>query len=172
MITIEQPAMVWNCIQDWYIPDYKMQNSYQVDKNTKPYDIISNTESVALGFSGSKIKNLIINSHGSPGKIYAGTGIEIKEAEFFKRLAGKVETIWIIACNVAYIEWKSDGSIIHDGNMFISAISQYAMCKVKASTAIQKGNPFIKFGQIDDWEGDVYTYYNGAVIEFNGKKVN
>ena len=47
------------------------------------------------------LRCVVFNSHGWPGKLGIGTGITPPQANLFKVLSGKVNTIFIVACEVA-----------------------------------------------------------------------
>ena len=103
------------------------------------------------------LRCVVFNSHGWPGELGIGTGITPPQASLFKVLSGKVNTIFIVACEVAEI-----GSTNFDGNLFCGAIAKASGATVFCSTALQ--SPYLypiiglPFGSIDEYEGIVYRY--------------
>ena len=67
-------------------PDYKMYNSWKVSASDPPAFMISQIASIAAGLSTKKWETVIFNSHGSPGKIHIGTGIDMSHAALFSKL--------------------------------------------------------------------------------------
>ena len=156
MFEIPQPSMVLNS-HDVPPPDYKMWNSYKVAEDTSPEHMIGWTATVAKGARGG-LRCLIINSHAVPGEIQIGTGITLDDAPVFRSLKGLVNTIFIVACEVA--QTGSGGRL--DGNLMCGAIAKAAGATVFCSTALQSTYIFAAFGiadgLIDEYEGTILKY--------------
>jgi hypothetical protein len=137
-------------------PDYKMWNTYKVSADTTPNHMLGWTAKVAGDVPGG-LRCVVFNSHGGPGKLGIGTGITPVQANLFKVLSGKVNTIFIVACEVAQI-----GSTSFDGNLFCGAIAKASGATVFCSTALQRTYLYpiigLSFGCIDEYEGIVYRY--------------
>jgi hypothetical protein len=156
MFDIPQPSMVLNS-HDVPPPDYQMWNSYKVAADTTPEHMMGWTAAVAKDVKGG-LRCLVINCHGAPGRLSIGTGIGIREAPAFKSLKGKVNTIFIVACEIAAIEGKG----LLDGNMMCGAIAKASGATVFCSTALQSTGLYdligLPSGTIDEYEGTVFRY--------------
>lgn len=155
MFNLPQPSMALNS-HDVPPPDYKMWNTYKVSANTTPEHMLGWIAKVAGDVRGG-LRCVVFNSHGSPGKLHIGTGITPPLAHLFTVLSGKVNTIFIVACEVAQI-----GSTSFDGNLFCGAIAKASGATVFCSTALQSTGGYaiigLPFGCIDEYEGIVYRY--------------
>lgn len=156
MFEIPQPSMALNS-HDVPAPDYRMWNTYKVAKDTSPGHMLGWTSAVARGAAGG-LRCLVINSHGSPGRLHIGTGIDRSQANTFRLLKGMVNTIFIVACEIAAIGGK--GCL--DGNMMCGAIAQASGATVFCSTALQSTGLYtylsLPIGTIDEYEGTVLQY--------------
>ena len=99
MFNLPQPSMALNS-HDVPPPDYKMWNTYKVSADTTPDHMLGWTAKVAGDVRGG-LRCVVFNSHRWPGKLGIGTGITPPQANLFKVLSGKVNTIFIVACEVA-----------------------------------------------------------------------
>ncbi|MBI1748670.1 MAG: hypothetical protein HYR55_19105 [Acidobacteria bacterium] len=155
MFNLPQPSMALNS-HDVPPPDYQMYNTYKVSADTAPEHMLGWTAKVGENVRGG-LRCVVFNSHGSPGKLHIGTGITPPMANLFKVLNGKVNTIFIVACEVAQI-----GATSFDGNLFCGAIAKASGATVFCSTALQSTGGYaiigLPFGQIDEYEGIVYRY--------------
>ena len=156
MIKIPQPAMAINA-DDSPGPKYKMWNTRFVTRKDDPMWIMRNAAAVAKAAKGGKLHALVINCHGSSGRLGLGTGIHRDNTDVFAELKGLVGDIYIIACETAYISGPRSST---DGNLFCGQIAKAAGAFVYASTASQNTGlwPAIPYGYIDGYEGAVYRY--------------
>jgi hypothetical protein len=156
MFDIPQPSMVLNS-HDVPPPDYQMWNSYKVAADTTPDHMIGWTAAVAKSVNRG-LRCLVINCHGVPGELQIGTGIVLSEAAAFRALKGLVNTIFIVACEVAAIQGR--GPL--DGNLLCGAIAKAAGATVFCSTALQSTGLYtligLPSGTIDEYEGTVLRY--------------
>lgn len=156
MFEIPQPSMALNS-HDVPPPDYMMWNTYKVSASTSVENMIGWSATVAKGVSGG-LKCLIINCHGSPGRLHIGTGISLRDAPVFGALKGRVNTIFIVACQIA--QTGSGGAL--DGNLMCGAIAKAAGATVFCSTALQTTGLFtvigLQDGTIDEYEGTILKY--------------
>jgi hypothetical protein len=160
MIKATFPHMVLNSDD---VPDvrYKMWNTGTVPKSKSVWQIADWVRTIAESAPDKYLQTLVINAHGSPGKIHIGQGIDLISVEELRPMKGLVERIWIVACKVARI--KEAGSIT-DGNYFCYRLAQLTGAYVTAGSATQEGIHNFRFfdeipyGYIDDWEGTVYTW--------------
>jgi hypothetical protein len=168
MITIEQPAMVLNANATPAIARYQMWNSWDVQGTHSPQHIIEWVASVAANAAGQKLKNLVIQCHGAPGFIGIGQGFSRANVNLFSGLAGKVDKIWIVACQPALISTAScapSAFCSTDGNLFISEMAKSAQCYVVAPTETQWNlAQTYQFGVIPSYEGLVLCYGPGGNI--------
>lgn len=82
-----------------------------------------------------KLKDLVINCHGGPGKLYLGRqGISIQDVEHFRVLNGLVERVFLDACNVA-----EPGKGIDNGLEFCSRLAKTIGCLLFAPMHLQAG---------------------------------
>ncbi len=161
MFKLPQPSMALNS-HDVPPPDYKMDNSYKVSADTAPEHMLGWTAKVAEGLSGG-LRCVVINSHGSPGKLHIGTGITPASVNVFNLLNGKVNTIFLVACEVASSgDGNGCGPGLFDGNLFCGAIAKACGATVFCSTALQSTGAYtvigLPAGHIDEYEGSVYRY--------------
>src|SRR4051794_12556956 len=84
-------------------PDYRMWNTYKVDQNHSPAHIAGWSSVVAAGSPAGKLKSMVLNSHGSPGRLHIGTGFGLADAAQFSKVNGLVHSIFIVACQIAMI---------------------------------------------------------------------
>ena len=136
-------------------PHYKMWNTWEIPASEDPNHILGWASAVAKGASGGKLNALVFNSHGSPAHLYMGTGIGWPQVASFSMLAGLVDEIYIIACQV--VSFTGAG----DGNLWCGAIAKAAKAMVYASNAKQSTGlwPWIPYGNIDGYEGKVWRWY-------------
>jgi hypothetical protein len=107
MITIPQPAMVLNA-ENAPGPHYKMTNSMEVPAGDTPDHYLGWAAIVAKGFTGGKMKALVLNCHGRPAHLGLGLGIGWTEVPLFeKHLKGLVDDLWIVACSVVSFSGSS-----------------------------------------------------------------
>jgi hypothetical protein len=159
MITIEQPAMVLNAV-DPTLPRFQMWNTWDISYAESPEHIINWVAQVAKGVPTGKLKNVIFQCHGLPGKINIGTGLGREHVHLFQRWRGLVNKIWIVACETAFMPPGSTiTSFSNDGHSLISEIARAARCYVVAATELQYfNNRTYPFGVIDSFEGLVLSY--------------
>ncbi len=166
MIKIPQPAMALNA-DDVPGPDYKMWNTRKVTRKDDARWLMRNVASVARSTSTGRLKALVINCHASAASLGLGTGISRGNTDVFDELKGLVDEIYIVACEVAYINGPGTGT---DGNLFTCAVAKNSGAYVYASTASQNTGiwPAIPFGYIDGFEGKVYKYKPDGSVELTG----
>lgn len=154
MFHLPQPSMALNS-HDVPPPDYHMFNTYKVSAETSPQHMLGWAARVATDVGGG-LRCLVINSHGSPGKLHIGTGI--RDAWPFGALSGKVTAIFIVACQIV----DFGGGTFDDGNLFCGAVAKASGATVFCSTALQTTGAYwligLPFGAIDEYEGTVYRY--------------
>ena len=102
MITLEKPHMAINSADIG--ARYQMWNTWSFVAETETREkIIKWVATVAKGAPGGKLKNLVINSHGTPAHIGIGQGFGKGDVKLFSRWAGLVDKIWLSVCSVASI---------------------------------------------------------------------
>lgn len=162
MITIEQPAMALNAAD--ITRRYQMWNTWNLSPAETVPHIFDWVGTVADGAQGNKLRNLVINCHGAPGMLQLGVGgLWRSNVAWFERWRGKIDKIWLTACQPGFIQGPGSAS---DGNLFVGEIAKAAQCYVVASTETQwfTTNRVYPFGQIDSYEGLVLSYSpDGAV---------
>jgi hypothetical protein len=160
MFVLEQPSMALN---DWRAPKGTkviMQITRTVMPDESISSILGSVVSEAKALPDGKMKNLILNCHGTPGSLQMGCGIDRNLTDRFRMLVvdGKpiVDTIYLKACLVARIDGPGSQT---DGNLFCCEIAKNAQCKVVASTTEQvRGWYPLAYGQLDRFEGTVLVY--------------
>jgi hypothetical protein len=153
LINIPQPAMGLNAF-NVPGPHYKMWNTWEIS-GTEPVDhILDWTATVAKGCADGRLKALVINCHGSPAHLHLGAGIGWTEIPLFAKLNGRVNSIWIVACQV--VSFTGPG----DGNLFCGAMAKNSGAYVYASNKKQTTGlwPSVPYGAIDGYEGTVWRW--------------
>lgn len=163
MIKLEQPALA---LHSFDVPGYKyrMQFTEHLPSNTTVQNVTVKILSYAEQTANNYLRNVVINCHGSPGELHIGAGATINRNNLsLMRLLNfkgqKVETIWIVACQVAGYHQ----SIVKLGSYFCSELAKAAGCFVVAADRMQYVNPrfYIPLGlknHIDNYEGVVYRW--------------
>ncbi len=138
--------------------DYRLQMQYNfsIPPSESRGRIIGRVLDAADEDENGILKNVVICCHGSPAHLHIGLGFGRSQVEDFEYWAGKVEKIWIIACNVARIR-EPNG--MRDGNLFCSEIARYARCYVLAPTEVQTNRyGLYPFGELPNYEGLLLGY--------------
>lgn len=150
-IAVPFPHMVLNA-HDVPPPDYDMFNSWKVAQSESVDHMLDWIATVAKGAPNGKLATLIFNSHGQPGKILIGQGIDLNSLKSFSKLKGLVLQIWIIACTVS----KGSGF----GRIFCGDMAKASGAYVTAAVRNQSTGQTAKFpyGMVDEWEGEVYMF--------------
>lgn len=140
-------------------PDYRMDETVKMTPTTTAHDVISHILTAVSNTSDLKLKNVVINCHGSPGVVHLGekTYIRLSDVGLFNLVKGYIETLWITGCQVG------------SGSNFCSQLAVTAQCSVVAADVLQYINPgyYLRlFPQncIDEFEGTAYKW------DSNGKK--
>jgi hypothetical protein len=164
MIKMKQPSLVLHA-ED--VPGYRYKMSTtRVIAKTMPvpgiFDLIADTVDKAPEM---RLNNVILNSHGLPGKIFMGTGITISDTAPFETLKAKdIGCIWIVACLVGATKYKT---WVLDGPAFCSTLAVKTRTFVCAADVIQSVDagfeiysrlPFTPSGNIDRYEGTLTRY--------------
>ena len=154
MITLDQPSMALNA-ENVPGPDYHMWNTWRVSSAEAPAHILDWVATVATTAPGGTLNALVFNCHGSPAHLSLGTGFGWAQIPFFSSLSGLVNDIYLVACEV--VSFSGPG----DGNLFCGAIAKAAQANVYASNATQNTGlwPWIPYGQIDGFEGNVWKWH-------------
>jgi hypothetical protein len=112
MITLEAPHMAINSVD--FSCRYQMWNTWDGITSAEPREhIIAWTAAVARGAPGGKLKNLVINSHGSPAHLIIGQGFDRSNVRLFQDWAGLIDKIWLNACSIGLVS----GTRAADGNI-------------------------------------------------------
>jgi hypothetical protein len=166
MITLEQPSMALNSTEiSW--SEILMENTWRVDRNQTREHIVEWVATVARGFRGGKMKNLIINCHGLPGWVGIGQGFNRTHLGMFTAWQGLVQNIWFVACLVARIPTAAYQTELNtnypgfgtgDGNIFCSELAQNVRCYVVAPTEEQRNRGGYVRGQLPAYEGLLMCY--------------
>lgn len=158
MITLAQPSMALNS-EKITGPDYKMWNSWKVADSTESGHIIGWTRCVADSAPGGRLKAVVFNCHGSAAALGIGQGIFWMDLHLFSQLKGRVDEIYIVACDVVTFTGPNQYGQ-PDGNLFCSSMAKLSGAKVYASDARQHPPLFgdIPFGKIDGFEGRVWCW--------------
>lgn len=166
MVTLDPPHMVINSADFGGKTGYQMWNTWNgVDNKTWRATIIRKVATVARSAPGGKLKNLVLNSHGSPGRIHLGVGFSLYNVKMFADWAGLVEKIWIVACEVATVRRVGTKT---DGNAFCMAFAKAAKAYIVASTNEQIAiNKIYPYGKIDGFEGLALCYAPSGKVSWS-----
>lgn len=135
MITLDAPHMAINSADFKGSTNYQMWNTWSNVANTVSRGrILKHTANVARSAPGGKLKNLVLNCHGSPGRIALGVGFSMPNVKMWAELAGLVDKIWINACELAATRRAGSRT---DGNLFLRELSKAAKAYVVVSTDTQ-----------------------------------
>jgi Domain of unknown function (DUF4347) len=149
-------------------PDYKMWQTYSA-----PAGATVNTLAEYLGeamrtsyeYFGSKLLNIVVNSHGGPGAIYFGGlgSSPIMKADLpalaFLKKGGGAGTIWLVACDAA------TGSSGMDLCQTLAVTTGYQVVAAAATQDVGfwgAWNVSVVRNTIDEFEGEVYGFYAGG----------
>ena len=165
MIKMKQPSLCFNaCDMDW--PRYQMWRTIVGPKHMTPKQLveaITLANFQAIGFAGSSLVNVIINSHGGPGGLNIGgvmTGATMlwDDLGVFSALKPfKIGAIWLVSCRAAQGKF---------GVRFCHTLAQAAGTQVIAADDYQSvanarqavGLALAFYGHIDDFEGTLYSF--------------
>lgn len=177
MIKLEQPALA---LHTHDIPGYKyrMQFTKFLASDATVYNVVTEILLAAKQTTDNFLKNVVINTHGSPGTLHIGTGnvINANNLGIMKLLSmggQKVGTIWIVACQVA----GYSRNIVRLGDYFCSELAKVAGCYVVSADKLQYVNPLVEVFKpkncIDNFEGTVYRWdSNGNAEVFKPNRRN
>ncbi|HMK85953.1 MAG TPA: DUF4347 domain-containing protein [Steroidobacteraceae bacterium] len=163
MIRMIEPSLVINT-HDVPGPLYKMWQTVSAAPGANIgmlLQYIDDAQRVSLETFGYRLINIVINSHGGPGRLYLGglhyRAIDKSDLPMLAPLRGSSSgTIWIVACEIAA------GSA---GQNFCQTLAMTTGYQVVAGTVEQEVGfsdgykmLYIK-NTIDEFEGDVFAFY-------------
>jgi hypothetical protein len=158
MITISQPALALHSSD---VPGfrYQMKTTWNMPPGATAANVVYWISYAVDRSAELRLANVVINTHGGPGKLFVGGGkkppIGIGDVALFSKLRTKdIGTLWLVGCLVA---------IGSSGERFCSQLAAAMGCDVVAANDYQvveqrymKGN--CPFGTIDDFEGAAYRF--------------
>lgn len=160
MIMMEQPSVVFQAHD--VDEDYKMQYTINLHEGATANYVVDRIIEI---HQRTPLRNIIFSSHGNNttvsigGKGQQNVGIQAETLDALTRLKSlNVGTIWLISCNAATGQ---------AGQSFCQAIAKAAGTQVIAAAEGQDvgswdwwhlNNPFCPDGQIDDFEGAVFSF--------------
>ncbi len=160
MIMMEQPSVVFQAFD--VDADYKMQYTINLHQGATANYVVDKIIDI---HQRTPLRNIIFNAHGNSTKVAIGgkeinqPGIEPSTLSAFARLHSlNVGTIWITSCNAATGQ---------SGQSFCQSFAVTAGTQVIAGAALQEVGPwdwwrlkapFFQDGQIDDFEGAVFSF--------------
>ena len=164
MIKLRQPSLALHSVD---VPGYlyQMRTTWKMPKGATANDVIYWINYAIDHASELELNNVLINCHGSPGKLWvggSGTGaipISAGDLGVFKGVrSGSLGTIYIVACEVT----KGAGTV-QIGKNFCTQLAINAGCFVVAADAIQSVDFWYQvfshpFGSFDDYEGTVTEF--------------
>jgi hypothetical protein len=159
---------------------YKMDVTETLGASAHVHQVVAKILVAAQAAPNQTLKNVVINCHGSWGKLHVGSGNTIDSTNvgimrLLNRNGQKVETIWLVACLVAGF---NDGDYhrrklpVKLGAFFCSALAKAAGCYVVAAEKTQHVNLgfYLRLcpkNCFDDYEGKVFRWDpNGNEQEF------
>lgn len=168
MIKMKSPSLAINSC-DVPGPNYRMWETVNAKEGMTPAMLLNEIVRVnrlALEHEQTQLLNIVINCHGSPGRLYIGGGksapLDVGNVGIFSVLKPRnIGTIWLVACNAA------QGSA---GKQFCQTLATICGTQVIASDATQDVGVWGAFriiqgggrGQIDEYEGTVYSFTPAA----------
>lgn len=156
MHRLERPSMALNDPRNH--KRFQMWNTWDIQRNETRRHMVEWVAEVARGATGRKLKNLILNCHGSPGYLELGEGVTNTNVGDFSPWRGLIEKIWIPACQVALIPGSTPPGQA-DGNVFCSNLAKTVGCYLVASTETQCSFP----GNI---ERDMMPSFEGLILSY------
>ena len=147
---------------------FQMWNTWNITTSEARDHIVGWVAEVAASAQGSRLRNLVLHCHGAPGWLQLGQGFGVEHIGLFAAWRGKVEKVWITACQIAEIPTAAgpsgpaaapSGPPPRDGNLFISGLAKEAGCYVVASTETQ-------CHQVQDVAADMMTSFEGLVLSY------
>lgn len=163
MIHLEQPSVALN---DFRVPSrYHMWRTWDArTAHTSRKRIINEIRNLALSVpNGDNVKNLVINGHGTPGRLAVGEGFSEQHLQMFYSWSGLFNTIWLMGC---FVGRHSNMSAQHngrtysgDGHGFCSELAVITRADVIASTELQVARAFTHpYGYISALDGLVLVF--------------
>lgn len=172
MITIASPSVALNDDRSPIL--YYMDHDIAVHPDDSQQAIVDSVLSICERQDGGAIQELVVNTHGLPGSLLLGTGLNVNTLGPWQGLRGRVSKIWFTGCLVARVmpadPSSGDYSALRQANvtrgngdafMQAFAISTGAYCL--APTEIQ-GSGYNRTdwpcprGRIDTYEGLLLSY--------------
>ena len=164
MIFMKQPSISLNS-HEVPGPHYKMWKTVSLDEGASPNDIVAkivNASMVSLASGGGRLRNIVINCHGSPGSLATGgsgkAGFSKDNLSIFAPLKPlDVGPIWLVACRAAL---AAEGIAFCQGlakaaGTLVVASDDYQEVGIWGSYQLYRGP---SFGQIDNYEGMVHLF--------------
>jgi len=164
MIKMQQPSISINS-HDVPGPHYRMWKTIEASEGTTASDVARMIESAnisALLNKDAPLLNIILNCHGSPGRLAIGgsgkPGIDKENVGVFGFLKHyNLGTIWLVACRAA---------LDPAGQGFCQSLAQVTKTTVIASDDYQSVGAWGTYrivigglsGHIDEYEGTVYGF--------------
>lgn len=170
MIKLKQPSLALHSCD---VPGYKYQmwTTWKMPKAATVKDVIYWILYARDQTPELILNNVVINCHGSDGKLYVGGDkqptINNYNVSEFSKLKGKdIGTIWLVACEVA-----NSGV----GKYFCQQMAQLAGCTVVAADAKQYVEvSTCPWGCVDNYEGHTYNWDGSGqkdVVSSNGSGI-
>jgi len=166
MVKIEEPALALN---DMRVGGrIRMSRNIRVRADDMRANVLGAVATVADGMPYGRLKSLVLNCHGAPGFLIMGEGFWGPHTALFEQWSGRVNNIWLTACEIASREplkpgdrvpsWAGKGAP-GDGWAFCREMAIRAKCNVIASEDDQDvPQRRIPDGYIDAWEGTVLCF--------------
>jgi hypothetical protein len=166
MIQLQTPALALNDVR---CPGpVFMDRSLKIQKDDSRQNIVSAVANFAANAPGGKLKSLVLNCHGAPGYLIMGQGFSHADVQVFQQWRGRVDTIWITACQVASRVYaqpqikKFKGfppCEVSDGFLFCRQMAMNAQANVVASLDFQEApNSTAPKGYVDSYEGTHFCW--------------
>lgn len=173
-IAIPYPAMAVHSsgVPGW---KYQMYNTWYLSENDTLEHICGWIRVVALRAPGSRLRCLILNSHGSCGHARLSTAASLLTAEAvkFAVLRGLVDHLIIVSCNVIGSKSGDKHTWSDPGVQLCRALAQYTNARVYAANAEQYVEFMAKLfggpGEIDELEGEILAVSPSAIEWINNR---
>jgi hypothetical protein len=166
MIQMQSPALALNDVR---CPGpVFLERSLRIQRDDSRQNIVGAVANYAANAPGGRLKSLVLNCHGLPGYLIMGQGFSHADVQVFQQWRGRVETIWITACEVASRKYaqpqvrriKDAGPCeVSDGFLFCRQIAMNAQSYVVASLDTQEApNRATPKGNLDSFEGTHFCW--------------
>ena len=166
MLQLQSPALALNDVR---CPGpVFLDRSLKIQKDDSRQNIVNAVANYAAAAPGGRLKSLVLNCHGLPGYLIMGQGFSHAHVQAFQQWNGKIDTIWITACQIASRKYARPQTLqikgigpcdASDGFIFCQNMARNAQAHVVASLDTQESpGRVIPKGNVDSFEGTHFCW--------------